>query len=726
MWRSSEKEGTYTQISSDNLSESHYTDNTASSGVAWYYKIGYAPEEGVTAEVLSAAHPAQLTALSSSLADSSEIMHISDSQLNEIRKVAFAPGGTRAFALDYIDKTHWRLWELNTESGAVVGNPVDIQSVSTDVYNLSRASVYGPVVTASRVYVSTSLKNSSTETVRQILSFDITTPGIMVLKEAEIITFGSSANPICLGNHGGTDTLYYKDGSICKSVDVSNPASPGAPFSHTALDGQIPGILDMEYTGGWLYVLYKGGDDVKLLSYNVDTHAFQSVVVVNDPVASPDYATFCMDADSDSGNLVIGATSYQYQGNYPLDEGTLWYYDIGSDLLNPGFQVTGDIGIRVEDLKIKGNIAYCSTYNGYVIAVGLSELSGFTILSESTTPGYGVNLDLADNRVIVAGGSSAASVVTMQNSDILYGDQFLLTFSGFNDNSISYDSSYLYVPQANPFSLKSYSVAADGSLSFISELSLTTANALAYGGYLFTGYEDLFISVLPENGRVNNLDLNTVSLQGIITGLDIWGDYLYIAQGNFGVEIFDISDPGFPVSVAWVNSYNKAADICVQDDMLLLGDGFYGIYSYDVSNPDNPVVLGTFRDTASNLACNGLAVSGDYVYYSTSTGLYVLNKSDASYWRSADSGGNDLGSALHRLDGIGIINGLSVQGSSLYAIQSQSGTRFAAIDISVPGKPELNYIDYSGAVLFGGDKVLVLGNHIFTYSSSGLDSLIVQ
>ena len=466
----------------------------------------------------------------------------------------------------------------------------------------------------------------------------------------------------------------------------------------------------------------KNSDDRDLLSYNVISHSLNNQTVASDPNTGTSpavhlYGRYSMAVDASSGNLVISATGYNYLQQYPVDEGYLWYYDIKADPSSPVFKKTKDIGIRVESLIIENDFAYCSTYNGYVVIIGLSS-SGLIKRSEIIARGNGLDIDIhkGSHRLLVASGTSAASLIAFQESeDINYGSTVGLSFGGIGNNNVFYDGQFLYTPVGgSPGYLKSYTMSTDGNVSLYSQCELDVKNVLVRGNYVFAGYKGLSIGKMSEAGKLDNLSVNTIQLMNDVNNLEIWGDYLYVSEGNMGVEIFDISTPEFPQSVGWVNSFSDARMIIVRDDKLYFIDSGYGLCCYDVADPVNPVYLGDFCDTNSNKSGSGLTSSGDYIYYLTSTGLYILSGNNVTSWQNADSGSSILGSALYYLDNSETaLYGLNAQGRVLYTSVYVGSPHLAAFDIEQPTKPKLFFTDYDRGISYSYTEVF--GNAVFYY-----------
>ncbi|UCE64936.1 MAG: T9SS type A sorting domain-containing protein [Candidatus Zixiibacteriota bacterium] len=95
--------------------------------------------------------------------------------------------------------------------------------------------------------------------------------------------------------------------------------------------------------------------------------------------------------------------------------------------------------------------------------------------------------------------------------------------------------------------------------------------------------------------------------------VQISGDYAYIANGNSGLTIVDISDPEEPEIIDIIGMAKYAKDIFIQGNRLYLLRS-YRFEIYDISVPTQPVLLGYYSDYLGKP--RHFYVDGDYAYIS--------------------------------------------------------------------------------------------------------------
>jgi hypothetical protein len=114
-------------------------------------------------------------------------------------------------------------------------------------------------------------------------------------------------------------------------------------------------------------------------------------------------------------------------------------------------------------------------------------------------------------------------------------------------------------------------------------------------------------------------------------GLDIDGNYCYVAHEHTGFSIGDVSDPTSPQQVGFFNplGLNKPQSMWgilkleIEGDRAYVFDEIAGLIILDISDPANPVVLGYDGMGAKS----GLAIKGNYAFMGT-RGMRIMDISD--------------------------------------------------------------------------------------------------
>ena len=113
---------------------------------------------------------------------------------------------------------------------------------------------------------------------------------------------------------------------------------------------------------------------------------------------------------------------------------------------------------------------------------------------------------------------------------------------------------------------------------------------------------------------------------GFAKCLKIQGNYVIIADlKGSGIRIVDVSNPESPFEAGVVLTEGNAFSLAIQGDIIYVADGKKGISIIDYSDPVEPELIGNCPDIPDAL---GIDVQGNYAYVSAYlNGLYVVDVS---------------------------------------------------------------------------------------------------
>lgn len=165
--------------------------------------------------------------------------------------------------------------------------------------------------------------------------------------------------------------------------------------------------------------------------------------------------------------------------------------------------------------------------------------------------------------------------------------------------------------------------------------------------------------------------LSSLSLPGFANAVDLAGQYAYVAAGQAGLLVVDLSDPTQPALVGSLLMAGNANDVQVAGNLAYVAAGSGGLVIVDVSSPSSPQRLG-FRATPG--AATEVAVSGDRAYVVDEGGLRIFDVGVPT--APTLLGGLDLPG---RSRAVAAVDSLAVVGST--------GAGIFVVDVSDPGAP---------------------------------------
>jgi hypothetical protein len=98
-------------------------------------------------------------------------------------------------------------------------------------------------------------------------------------------------------------------------------------------------------------------------------------------------------------------------------------------------------------------------------------------------------------------------------------------------------------------------------------------------------------------------------------------NYAYLADGNTGLRIIDITYPTEPTAAGNYDTPGFAWDVCVVDGYAYVADGASGLQIIDVSDPSNLTVVGSYDTPGS---AEGVFVENGYIYVADVGSFMVL------------------------------------------------------------------------------------------------------
>jgi Ca2+-binding RTX toxin-like protein len=192
--------------------------------------------------------------------------------------------------------------------------------------------------------------------------------------------------------------------------------------------------------------------------------------------------------------------------------------------------------------------------------------------------------------------------------------------------------------------------------------------------------------------------------------LQVVGNYAYVIGGGstgayLGLTIINVSDPLAPNIVSYYRT-NSPSGVQIVGDYAYVADGFSGLTIINISNPLNPKLVGSCKTTGEAV---GVQVVGDYAYIADGySGLAIINVHNPSTIQ------NQI--PVYK-DTPGFATELQVVGKYVYVADDSGGLQI--IDVSTPLSPSIagSYPDSNSSYQNAMD-VQVLGKYAYIANGS--------
>ena len=178
-------------------------------------------------------------------------------------------------------------------------------------------------------------------------------------------------------------------------------------------------------------------------------------------------------------------------------------------------------------------------------------------------------------------------------------------------------------------------------------------------------------------------------------GVQVVGNYAYVAAEYSGLQIIDISNPSTPTLKGNYNTSGRAIGVQVMGNYAYVADYSSGLQIIDVSNPTNPTLKGNYNTSGYAL---DVQLVGNYAYVADhGSGLQIIDISNPT---NPTLKGNYNTS--------GWTKNVHVMGNYAYIADYSSGLQ--VIDISNPTNPTLKGNYYTSGEAEG---VHVVGKYVY-------------
>jgi len=257
----------------------------------------------------------------------------------------------------------------------------------------------------------------------------------------------------------------------------------------------------------------------------------------------------------------------------------------------------------------------------------------------------------------------------------------------------------------------------------------TPARGLVFRGALDTPGRALGLDVVGEFAYVADgpaglriidlsapdapVEVGSLALPDWTQGVTVVGHLAYVANDDL-VRVIDVSDPTAPVQVGIFDTPGSANHVEVVGNLAYVADGAAGLRILDVSNPAAPVAVGSF---ATPGFAHAVRVSGTLAYVAAgSFGLRVLNVANPA-----------APTSVRVYNSPGDSTGLQVSGTLVHLADGSAGLRIvdvapfpvAVLGIFDPPESSTYYTRYARDVEVVGTLAYLAGVDSGPYGASG-------
>ena len=324
-----------------------------------------------------------------------------------------------------------------------------------------------------------------------------------------------------------------------------------------------------------------------------------------------------------------------------------------------------------------------------ILLVGYTSVAWANIIYN--TNGFSYDVAISGGYAYVADGMSGLKTINISNPDNAYIESNI-KFDGETAKTVLVDGNYLYAAfregGTKIFSLADprspILVATHQNLQMDNPIWALSSNLKKVGNILYVGEKRGGLVALDVNDPANPVELGRVLVPNEdypkeVQGIDISGNYAFVANPWNGMAVIDIS---LPDSMTVVANYAKPEgsfpgvwDVGVQDDYAYILAQRYGVQVLNVSDPLNPFFVSEYLMDDGRMD-TGDSPPADLTFYDNL--LFVANGFDGiSVFNISDP---EILKFVQKIDTYGFACNLEIVGNNLFYADGSYG--FGVYDLS--------------------------------------------
>ena len=350
-------------------------------------------------------------------------------------------------------------------------------------------------------------------------------------------------------------------------------------------------------------------------------------------------------------------------------------------------------------IELIGDLAYIADFDFGLQIIDVSNPNFPVKVGELDTDDESMKVTIVDDRAYIADNRNGLVVADVSVAATPQQSGHFETAGMVMDVELA--DGYVYVGNENQiFILEASDVTHPEAVGFYEATGNGEGDGIrmdVVGDHCYIANGEAGLVILDISDKSNPQQIGQSDTDHIATDVHVVGNYAYVVDKENGLVIIDVSNPMLPQQVGHYDTNDEAVRIVVRDDLAYIGDRFEDLQIIDVSIPSNPTFVGNW--TSEDGHVNGVALSGDYAYLSTgAAGLRIIDISDPS--SPVEVG--DYPTEGWAMLGVNVIGNYALLGDNLNGI--------VIVNVTDPSDPQLEFhYDTPDA----SSTIEVLGNYAF-------------
>lgn len=138
--------------------------------------------------------------------------------------------------------------------------------------------------------------------------------------------------------------------------------------------------------------------------------------------------------------------------------------------------------------------------------------------------------------------------------------------------------------------LELYDVTQSENPIFLASVPMTDCNDIAFqNDYAFIAEGNSGLHVINISSLTEPIEVSQIHTPGYAYAIEVENQLAYLAVGSQEMTIFDLADPSSPVQIATIDTDGTAMQICISESFAYIADYNKGLKIVNISIPSAPV-----------------------------------------------------------------------------------------------------------------------------------------
>jgi hypothetical protein len=152
------------------------------------------------------------------------------------------------------------------------------------------------------------------------------------------------------------------------------------------------------------------------------------------------------------------------------------------------------------------------------------------------------------------------------------------------------------------------------------------SDVFVMGRYVYLADGNNGLQIIDVEDKNNPKIVGNVLTDGFAQSVYVNLNYAYVANGDQGIDIIDVTDSTNPRIVSHLNTAGTANDIASKGDYAYIANGDNGLQIIDVKDKTNPKIINNLK---INGAALGIYIENLYLYIAAGyQGIFIINIAD--------------------------------------------------------------------------------------------------